>query len=276
MAGPVRRTMKPFLKWAGGKYKLVEEFKRHFPEGNRFVEPFLGGGAVSLNVDFPEYRVNDFNPALVALWQCLRQDGFIAYAKDYFTSKTNTEATYYFYRHQFNENLRLDQMTWETAALFLYLNKHGYNGLCRYNSKGEFNVPFGHKTKSPGFPEAELEAAAILARKMVISCGDFRKVFDDVRKGDVIYCDPPYVPLSKTAHFTAYSTGGFTMQDQKDLAMCAREAALKGAVTFISNHDTPEVRKLYVGASIHEIMVQRNISCKGEKREKVKEILAVF
>jgi len=268
--------MKPFLKWAGGKFKLVEEFKRHFPKGKRFIEPFLGSGAVSLNVDYPEYRANDFNPTLVALWQCVRSPEFIEYAETFFTAKNNVEATYYSLRERFNNNLQVYPNTWETAALFLYLNKHGYNGLCRYNKDGEFNVPFGHKTKPPGFPRKELEASSVLAQKMVISCGDFRKVFEDVRKGDVIYCDPPYVPLSKTAHFTAYSTGGFTMQDQKDLATCAREAALKGAVTFISNHDTPEVRRLYVGASIHTISVQRNISCKGEKREKVKEVLAVF
>lgn len=268
--------MKPFLKWAGGKFKLVEEFKRHFPKGKRFIEPFLGSGAVSLNVDYPEYIANDFNPSLVALWQCVRSPEFIEYAETFFTAKNNKEATYYRLRRQFNDNLRINRMTWETAALFLYLNKFGYNGLCRFNSSGEFNVPFGHKTKVPGFPRVEMEAARLLANKMKITSGDFRKVFEDVRKGDVIYCDPPYAPLSETAHFTAYSTGGFTMQDQKDLAGCARDAALKGAVTFISNHDTPEIRRMYVCSSIHEIMVQRNISCKGEKREKVKEILAVF
>lgn len=262
--------MKPFLKWAGGKFKLVDEFKRHFPKGKRFVEPFFGSGAVSLNVDYPEYWANDFNPHLISLWTDLRKDGeaFIAECEELFNGEFNTESTYYTIRESFNR--------FPCSKYFLYLNKHGYNGLCRYNNKGEFNVPFGHKTTAPGFPREELEAAMVLARKMKVTVGDFRKVFDGVKKGDVIYCDPPYVPLSATAHFTAYSTGGFTMQDQADLATCAREAALKGAVTFISNHDTPAVRKLYVGASIHEIMVQRNISCKGEKREKVKEVLAVF
>lgn len=268
--------MKPFLHWAGGKFKLVPVLKQHFPQGKRFVEPFLGGGAVSLNVDYPEYRVNDFNPSLVALWQCLRSPEFIDYAEEFFVPKNNDEATYYRLRKQFNGNLHINRMTWETAALFLYLNKHGYNGLCRFNASGEFNVPFGHKTKPPGFPRAELEAASKLACKMVISCDDFRKVFEEVLEGDVVYCDPPYVPLSDTAHFTAYSTGGFTTEDQKDLADCAREASHKGAVVIISNHDTPFVRMMYAGASIHEIMVQRNISCKGEKREKVREIFAVF
>ncbi|HOS17113.1 MAG TPA: Dam family site-specific DNA-(adenine-N6)-methyltransferase [Bacteroidales bacterium] len=268
--------MKPFLKWAGGKYKLVPQLKKHFPKGKRFVEPFFGSGAVSLNVDYPSYRANDTNSTIVSLWQCIKDPKFIDYAETFFVPKNNKEATYYRFRKKYNENLKSDPWAWETAALFIYLNKHGYNGLCRYNSKGEFNVPFGHKTKAPGFPRKELTAAMKLAQKMEISLGDFRIVFAGAKRGDVIYCDPPYVPLTDTASFTNYSTGGFTLQDQVDLADCARKATLKGIVTIISNHDTPFTRKLYSGAKIVELKVQRSIGCKGKSRIKEKEILAIF
>jgi DNA adenine methylase len=268
--------MKPFLKWAGGKYRLVSTLKEHFlPNHHRFIEPFFGSGAVSLNVDYPEFLVGDTNKILIDTWIHLRhhQQSFIDECKELFDLKYNTPKAYNSLREEFNSISGLQNT--RTSALFIYLNRHGFNGLCRFNKSGGFNVPFG-KYNNPYFPEKEMLHAVEVSKKMEIRWTDFRTIFQKVKAGDLVYCDPPYVPLTDTANFTAYTADGFSMKDHADLASCAREAALRGAVVFISNHDTPIVRNLYMGARIHEIEVQRNISCKGEKREKVKEIIAVF
>ena len=157
--------MKPFLKWAGGKYKLVPQLKKHFPKGKRFVEPFWFG-AVSLNVDYPSYRANDTNSTIVSLWQCIKDPKFIDYGN--FFTKNNKEATYYRFRKSIMK-LKIDPWAWKLPPC-IYLNKHGYNGLCRYNSKGEFNVPFGHKTMH-WILRKELTAATKLYRRWKLASG---------------------------------------------------------------------------------------------------------
>lgn len=263
--------MKPFLKWAGGKFRLVDTLKKHFPQGKRFVDPFFGSGAVSLNVDYPDYFANDANGQLVDFWIALRNKGpiFIAKCEALFDENNNTKDRYFEIRQAFN----FGQIGPEA---FLYLNRHGFNGLCRYNKNGLFNVPFG-RYDHPYFPRKELEAALEFAKKLTMTCGDFTAVFDKVREGDVVYCDPPYVPLSSTASFTSYSKGGFGMEAQLKLVRCVEDAAMFGATVIVSNHDTPITRDLYKNADeIHTLDVQRNISCNGAKRGKAKELIAVY
>jgi len=142
--------LKPFLKWAGGKYRIVHRIREQLPPGHRLVEPFVGSGAVFLNLDYPGYLLCDNNADLINLFQVLKEEGetFVKYCRDYFTPASNREEEYYRFRSEFNRTGNKKQK----AALFLYLNRHGYNGLCRYNSSGEFNTPFGRYVK-PYFPK---------------------------------------------------------------------------------------------------------------------------
>ncbi len=265
--------MKPFLKWAGGKYRLVERIKAALPSGKRWIEPFIGSGAVFLNADYPVYLLADSNPDLINLYRYLQAEGpdFIAYCRTFFQPEQNEKSAFYAWREQFNqtENCR------EKAALFLYLNKHGYNGLCRYNSRGKFNVPFG-RYKQAHFPEAEMIFFWQKAQRAEFCQGTFPGTLAAATPGDVVYCDPPYHALSKTANFTSYSDTPFGWAQQEQLADMARELANRGIPVFISNHNTDEIRELYAGAQITEFFVQRFISCDGANRQKAPELLAYF
>ena len=198
--------MKPFLKWAGGKLRIVDRIKALLPPGQRLVEPFVGSGALFLNTDYAAYLLADANADLINLYQQLQQGGqpFIDYCASFFTAANNDEATFYTLRRHFNQTG--DPLA--KAALFVYLNKHCYNGLCRYNGRGEFNVPFG-RYKQPYFPAVELAAFQQKAQSATFVVQDFVTTMNAAQPDDVVYCDPPYTPLSATANFTSYSADGF-------------------------------------------------------------------
>lgn len=265
--------MRPFLKWAGGKYRLVERIQAKLPPGERLLEPFAGGCALSINSNYNLYWLNDINCDLNRVYRTIQQEGlsFIEVCKKYFTGKTNTEDKYYAFRKQFN--VEKDSRT--KAALFIYLNRHGYNGLCRYNAAGEFNVPFG-RYKNPYFPEKELLYFYKKFREATFSSLDFEEVMMMAKPGDVIYCDPPYMPLNSTSNFTEYSSGGFGKDDQLRLAAVANRLAKKGIKTVISNHYNEFIMDAYRGAEIETFPVRRFISCDGDNRNPVDEVLAVF
>lgn len=265
--------MRPFLKWAGGKYRLVERIKAKLPPGERLLEPFAGGCALSINSNYKRYWLNDINTDLHQVYVTIQNGGlpFIDFCKSYFTEKNNTPEKYYTFRKQFN--LEKDSRT--KSALFIYLNRHGYNGLCRYNAGGEYNVPFG-RYKKPYFPEKELLYFFEKFKEATFSALDFEEIMMMASPGDVIYCDPPYIPLNTTANFTEYSSGGFTMEDQRRLAAAAARLARKGIKTVISNHYSDFIIEGYGGAKIEVFPVTRCISCDGKNRKPVKEILAVF
>lgn len=265
--------MRPFLKWAGGKYRLIERIKTVLPEGRRLVEPFIGSGAVFLNTSYPAYLLADSNRDLIVLYTILQQDGpsFIDDCRAFFTAANNTADRYYALRTTFNttHDPRLK------AALFLYLNRHGYNGLCRYNRKGGFNVPFG-SYKKPYFPEREMRFFHAQAQTAVFQHADFAEIMQSARPGDVVYCDPPYAPLSSTANFTSYSHNRFGNAEQHRLAGLAAELAARGVPVIISNHDTPFTQTVYADAETVTFDVRRFISRDGSRREAVPELLAVF
>lgn len=265
--------MRPFLKWAGGKYRLVERIKAVLPPGKRLIEPFVGSGAMFLNTDYPAYLLADTNADLINLYCRLQTEGeaFITYCHTFFRPETNEKEWFYELRTQFNQTS--DQR--EKAALFVYLNKHCFNGLCRYNSKGQFNVPFG-RYKQPHFPETEMRFFWQKAQKAEICQGTFTETMAAAIPGDVVYCDPPYHALSKTANFTSYSDTPFGWTQQEQLAKMARELADRDIPVLISNHNTDEIRELYAGAQITEFFVQRFISCDGANRNKAPELLAYF
>ncbi|HEY0635895.1 MAG TPA: Dam family site-specific DNA-(adenine-N6)-methyltransferase [Gammaproteobacteria bacterium] len=268
-ATPIR----PFLKWAGNKYRLVERIVAALPEGTRLVEPFAGSGALFLNSDYKRYLLCDANGDLITLYQILKEQGerFIEACRPLFSEENNQSAQYYALRDEFNachDPLR-------RSVLFVYLNRHGYNGLCRYNAKGGFNVPFG-RYKRPYFPVDEMRAFHHKAQRAIFRHQDFTATLAKPKPGDVIYCDPPYVPLSESANFTAYSAGGFSLEQQQQLVELAREAALLQVPVLISNHDTRFIARLYRGAKVSRFQVQRSISCNGKRRGSAGEVLALF
>ena len=265
--------MKPFLKWAGNKYKIVKRIKALLPPGKRLVEPFVGSGALFLNTDYPAYLLTDANADLINLYCHLQAEGesFIDYCRPFFTPETNDKDHYYQLRREFNNTTN----TRRKSAIFLYMNKHGYNGLCRYNAKGGFNVPFG-RYKRPYFPEAEMRYFYQKAQRVVFQQATFPTVMANCMPGDVVYCDPPYVPLSDTANFTSYSADRFGWKEQKELVQQAKQLAHQGIPVVISNHDTETVRQTYKEAEIETFEVRRFISCNGHKRDKASELLALF
>jgi len=262
---------KPFLKWLGGKTRLVKDIRRILPRGERFVEPFMGSGAVFLNMNFNNFLLADSNFDLINLYTTLQKQGrtFIDSAKALFTPDNNTEKKYNELRDEFNTTQ--DQV--RKATIFVYLNRHGFNGACRYNLQGEFNIPFGTYANPVHFPAKEMCEFVLTCRNNRVEFlhADFRETLRRVKKGDVVYADPPYVPLSETSNFTSYDMNDFKEDDQKDLAT---RATMTDVPFLISNHDTEYTRKIYKKASyIETIYVGRHV---GGERKPVKEILALF
>jgi DNA adenine methylase len=267
------KKQRAFLKWAGGKFNLVEAISGHLPAADVLVEPFVGAGSVFLNTNYSHYVLNDINADLIHLYKFLQSkpSQLIADARLFFTESHNEKANYIEIRQQFNQT----QDPYLRSLQFLYLNRHCYNGLCRYNQSGMFNVPFG-SYKKPYFPEAELLAFAEKATRATFVCLDYQQLFAQLPKGAAVYCDPPYVPLSKTASFTSYAKNSFNLDDQADLASLSEQAMLRGHDVLISNHDTSWTRKIYQGAELHSIQVGRSISQKGSTRGKVAELFALY
>lgn len=265
-----------FLKWAGGKYTLCDVINKMLPKGECLIEPFVGAGSVFLNSDYDRYILNDINNDLIQLYKILQTtpERFIFEAQKLFTPEYNQAEAYYELRASFNQS----KDSFERSLLFLYMNRHGYNGLCRYNKSGGYNVPFG-KYKKPYFPEKELYFFAEKSQKAEFVCENYRDTFTRAKAGDVIYCDPPYVPLSKTASFTSYAGNGFGLDEQADLANAAEEITTEvaGTSVLISNHDTIWTRKIYEHANkIKKLKVARTISQKGNGRKKVGELMAMY
>ncbi|GMA48784.1 hypothetical protein GCM10025857_01410 [Alicyclobacillus contaminans] len=180
--------MKPFLKWAGNKYRIVDKIRALLPDGRRLIEPFAGAAAVFLNTAYESNVLNDINRDVILVYRVLQQMGpaFVDLCKALFTEDNNTPERYYALREEFNDTSDLVRK----AALFVYLNRHGYNGLCRYNHSGHFNVPFG-RYKKPYFPFQEMMLFYEKAKTAVFRSDDFEVLMAEAQPGDVIYCDPP-------------------------------------------------------------------------------------
>ncbi|AWS94861.1 MULTISPECIES: adenine-specific DNA-methyltransferase [Citrobacter] len=262
-----------FLKWAGGKYPLLDDIKRHLPQGECLIEPFVGAGSVFLNTDFSRYILADINSDLISLYNIVktRTDEYVQASRELFMPETNQAEVYYQFREEFNTC----QDPFRRAVLFLYLNRFGYNGLCRYNLRGEFNVPFG-RYKKPYFPEAELYHFAEKAQNAEFHCLSYEECMDRADTNSVVYCDPPYAPLSATANFTAYHTNSFSPKEQAHLAEMAEKLVSKQIPVLISNHDTPDTREWYRAAKHFQVKVRRSISSNGGTRKKVNELLALY
>ena len=262
-----------FLKWAGGKYPLLDDIKRHLPQGECLIEPFVGAGSVFLNTDFSRYILADINSDLISLYNIVktRTDEYVQASRELFMPETNQAEVYYRFREEFNAS----EDPFRRAVLFLYLNRFGYNGLCRYNLRGEFNVPFG-RYKKPYFPEAELYHFAEKAQNAEFHCLSDEECMNRADSNSVVYCDPHYAPLSATANFTAYHTNSFSPKEQAHLAEMAEKLVSKQIPVLISNHDTPDTREWYRAAKHFQVKVRRSISSNGGTRKKVNELLALY
>ena len=271
-----RAWQRPFLKWAGGKYSLLPELDLLIPAGARLIEPFVGGGSVFLNSGKHEsFLLADANPDLINLYQMLAAvpEQVTLLARQLF-AEMNDEPGYFAVRQAFNAQ----QMTGpERAAAFLYLNRHCFNGLIRYNRAGEFNVGWGKKT-GPYFPDKELLAFAAVARTCVFMNSGYRRTLSLAGRGDVVYCDPPYEPLPGTAGFTNYAAGGFVWADQVALVESCVAAHQRGARVVISNSTAPRIIELYepLGFTLHHVSARRSISSKASTRENAADIVAIL
>jgi DNA adenine methylase len=261
-----------FLKWAGGKYNCLNEIISALPSGSRLIEPFAGSGVIFMNALFSSYILGESNRDLINIFTHLQNEGdsFIERCQYYFQPKFNCNEQFYELRTQFNTIKKSPRK----SALFLYLNRHGFNGLCRYNSKGIFNVPFG-RYATPYFPVNEMRQFASKSPLAQFIHDDFRNTFKLAQPGDVIYCDPPYVPITPTNSF-AYTKQKFEEKDQIELAELAIKTAAKGIPVIISNHDTEFTRHHYQKAKIRSFPVSRFISCQTSMRQPVMELIAVF
>lgn len=260
----------PFLKWAGGKRKLISQYEPFFPSRiARYFEPFLGGGAVFFHLAPKTAFLSDSNDALVALYRVVKDDvdRLIAKLKEH----KNEEAYYYRVRALSPDTLS----PVERAARFVYLNKTCYNGLYRVNSKNEFNVPFGKYKKPRICDEERLRSASALLANATLTVSDFADAVEPAKKGDFVYFDPPYAPLTKTANFTSYTDKGFGEEEQVRLAETVARLAKKNVSVMVSNSDTPRIRDLYRAFRIVEVQAARAINSKGNGRGKVTELLVI-
>jgi DNA adenine methylase len=265
--------IRPFLKWAGGKYNCLENIIPFLPPGKRLIEPFSGSGVIFMNTNYSSYLMGESNFDLIHLYTNLQQEGaaFIKSCEAYFNPEFNCKEKYYQMRSTFN----ISSPSAEKSAMFLYLNRHGYNGLCRYNSKGIYNVPFGRYTR-PYFPHQEMKLFHQKSQQAEFITSDFRITFENAERGDVIYCDPPYVLLSAQSHHLPYTPKLFTTEDQIELSELAKKTASKGIPVILSNHDTEFTRYHYQSAEIKSFPVSRFINCQGALRRPVKELIAIF
>lgn len=256
------------LKWAGSKRNCFEAIKPYLPEGNRLIEPFVGSGTVFLNTDYKEYLLCDINPDLINLFRFIKEqpDHVVTEGKRIFTPRNNNPQQYYQLRKQFNETKDIERK----AILFLYLNRHGFNGLCRYSLKGNYNVAFG-SYKKPYFPEKEIYLFSEKAKNATFITSSFEDTLTNLKDGDVIYADPPYTPLEGSVGFTSYHGGTFGLEKHKLLLECLEST---NRPFTISNHETNVTKTLYSKLNIHTFPVRRSISCVGDTRFQVNELVA--
>lgn len=199
-----------FLKWAGRKYWLVDNAQHYLPSGEYLINHSQEPGSVFLNTEYKSYILADINNDLIKLYNIikLRIDNFVRSARVLFNSEYNNAKRFHIIRQEFNSS----QDIYRRALLFLYRNRHCYNALCHYNSKNEFNIPFGHY-KKPYFPEAELYWFAKKAQYATFTCENYQQTLLNVTYSAVVYCDLPYAPLSTTTNFAFYYSKSFTIKD---------------------------------------------------------------
>jgi len=271
-------VLRPFVKWAGGKRQLLYEIGKRLPESwNTYYEPFVGGGALLVNLQNEERIsravISDLNSELINLYNVVKKnpDTLI----DALSGKEfeNNEDAFRNLKHEFNTLTGLPGNDIRRAVLLIYLNKHGYNGLWRVNSQGKFNVPFGRYPKGNMPTEHSILKFSKMLKNVKILNRDFEQVVKSATKGDFVYFDPPYHPVSKTASFTDYNLNGFTFDDQIRLANVFKTLSKKGVRLMLSNSKVSEIEDLFPGFTIDTVEAKRFINCNGKRRSGTKEII---
>ena len=270
MLNSIRRNLKPFLKWVGGKTQLLDRLLLLAPkEYNTYYEPFVGGGAMLLALQPRQAVVGDMNSQLINAYQQIRDRpaDVIDYIQK-FDAEPCTSEIFCNRREQFNNKIREDKLDVESAALMIWVNKHCFNGLYRVNSLGVFNVPWNSKRTGPSVSLENLKAVSdyLGKNKIIVRNSDFEVTCRDIKKGDFVYFDSPYMPVSQTANFTSYQSKGFTEADHKRLAEFVKKLDKLGVKVMLSNNNVPAVKELYKDFHIIETDVSRSINCVGNKR----------
>ncbi|MCL5785920.1 MAG: DNA adenine methylase [Candidatus Thermoplasmatota archaeon] len=270
--------MNPLVKWAGGKRQLLPRIMKCLPDSwNTYYEPFSGGLALLVEM-YNRGKVNkavigDANPELMNLYSTVKNfptDLVNAISEFGFS---NDPACYYEIRNKFNSLIGDQYRSAERAAMFLYLNRHCFNGLWRVNSDGKFNVPFG-KYSNPSLPtEGHIFRFSQMLKQTRIVTGDFSEVTGSARKGDFVYFDPPYFPLSRSSSFTYYAQRGFGFSDQIRLRDLCRELDRNDIRFLLSNSSSKEMMELFGEFRIKRVSVNRFINSVAEKRTGHHEIL---
>lgn len=287
-AGPEQgraRRARPFLKWAGGKQQLLRQYQPLFPARFAgYLEPFVGSGAVFFDLwsrgalgdgVSPNCGVTlcDVNPELIVTYEVVRDevDALIEQLREHARAHN---------REYYDRIRSLDRSSWqpsrvEQAARTIYLNKTCYNGLYRVNRKGYFNVPIGRYARPAILQEETLRAASQALQGVSLRVGAFTMVLELARPGDFVYLDPPYVPLSSTANFTAYTRHVFGAEEQRRLAEVFRELDRRGCLLMLSNSSAPLVHELYAGFHMHTVQAGRAINSRVDARGTVQEVVVV-
>lgn len=267
---------KPFVKWAGGKSKMLPFILSSFPEKmDTYYEPFLGGGAVFFEMlrqkRFRKAVLGDSNADLMTTFKVI-QSGVEDLIEELGNGKRYKYESKAYYAIRAEEPSDDDVLR---AARFVYLNRTCFNGLYRVNRSGQFNAPFGKFTNPLICDARNLRAISKALKGVKLVCADFSSVVEKAKKGDGVYFDPPYLPVSKTASFTAYNAGGFGLGDHYKLAGLFKELAAVGVSVVLSNSSSDKTRELYSGFDVRELTGKNNIGGPAEYRKPSKEIMVI-
>jgi DNA adenine methylase len=265
------------LKWPGGKSKVLPQLQNLLPKDfNTYIEPFFGGGALFFYLRPKNGIINDVNESLMNLYSLVKEDpGTLIKELDKITSEhlkldeEDRKKNYYVLREEFNAT----KNALRKSALFIFLNKTGFNGMYRENSKGEFNIPFGRYTNPRILNEDTIRKTSELLKDIDIRSGSYKSAVKSTKIGDFVYLDPPYHPMSSTSSFTSYSKDDFVEKDQIELSEVFRELDKKGCFVMLSNSNTPLIKELYKNYNIHEVQVARSINSKASGRSKISELV---
>lgn len=278
MKGGETDTAKPFVKWVGGKTQLLRQLTPLFPRKfGRYFEPFLGGGAVFFAIRPARATINDINQTLAAAYAQLRDDarGVIRDLQKISRKFSDEDAegrraTYYTVRERYNA---LPPDSPARVPLFLFLNRTAFNGVYRENSKGHFNVPIGSYLNPRIVDEDNLRMVSAALSGAEISSLPFEESVASAKRGDFVYFDPPYHPLSRTSSFTSYSKGSFGEADQVRLRDLFVKLHKKGVRVMLSNSNAPLIRKLYADFTQVPVSASRMVNAKADRRGKITELV---
>ncbi len=270
---------RPFLKWVGGKARLLPEISKYYPTSHgTFYEPFVGGGAMYFSLKPKSAHINDLNLVLISAYKHIRDRlkpliGSLQELELRYYSLPSLEEKKLFFLEQRETFNSLPNDSFEKTVLLIFLNKTCFNGMYRENSKGGFNVPFGKHEKPKICDEINLKRVSVSLQNTTITHSSYEEAVSTAKKNDFVYFDPPYHPLNPTSSFTSYQAGGFSEQDQVKLRDEFKRLSNIGCKVMLSNSDSPLINELYKEFNIRKIYAARSINSVGTKRGKILEVL---